>query len=267
MPQPIIAIVLALYGLIFGSFVNALVWRLHEGKGIARGERSECPNCRHTLAAQDLIPVISWLWLRGKCRYCHKSISWQYPIVEVATAVLFALSYWVLRPVTAAGWFNLIVWLLLLVIFMTLTVYDFRWLLLPNKLVYPAALIAATSLVVQALVFHLSWGTVWRHGVAGLGLAAAFYILASVANGKLLGGGDVKFGLVMGLILGLKATLLALIVAFDVAALIGVILIAAKIRKRTDYIAFGPFLVLGTIVAYLYGPDFINWYLRLNGLH
>jgi leader peptidase (prepilin peptidase)/N-methyltransferase len=89
-------LIAALYGLVIGSFLNALVWRVHVGRSIAKG-RSVCSNCNHVLGFWDLIPVFSWLWLRGKCRYCHKPIS-DNPLVEAATAVLFGLSYAVLMP-------------------------------------------------------------------------------------------------------------------------------------------------------------------------
>jgi len=260
-----LAIVVALYGLIIGSFINALVWRLHEKKGIAHGERSECPHCHHALAAKDLVPVLSWLWLRGKCRYCHKPISLQYPAVELITAGLFALSYLRLAP-SGTAWFGFIIWLGVASAFVALAVYDLRWLILPDKIVLPLVAFVAAGLMIQAAGFGLSWGTVARHGFAALALGAAFYILASLAGGKLMGGGDVKLGTLMGLILGLRATLLATLLAFNLAALVGIALIIMHLRKRTDYIAFGPFLIIGTIIAYLYGQGIIEWYLRLNGL-
>ena len=262
----LVAFLVGLYGLVIGSFVNALVWRIHERKGIAHGERSECTHCHHTLAAKDLVPVLSWLWLRGKCRYCHKAISRQYPAVELLTAFLFALSYLQLAPVGIAGWFGLIVWLIVVAAFVALAVYDLRWLILPDKIVLPTFAIVAFGLFVEATVLGLSWGTVGRHALAALALGAAFYALASLAGGKLMGGGDVKLGALMGLILGLRATLLATLLAFNLAAIVGITLILLRLRKRTDYIAFGPFLIIGTIIAFLFGHGIIAWYLRLNGL-
>src|SRR4051794_33826849 len=94
-----------IYGLVMGSFLNAVSWRIHEKRSYTKG-RSVCENCGHELAAADLIPLISWLGLRGRCQYCHKPISWQHPLFELITGVIFALSFWVLRPSSLASWVN-----------------------------------------------------------------------------------------------------------------------------------------------------------------
>ena len=146
----LVAIIVALYGLLIGSFINAFVWRLHEKKGIAHGERSECPHCHHTLAARDLVPVISWFWLRGKCRYCRKQIHWQYPVVEVLTAGLFAWSAVILAPDSAETVIKLGLWLVLLAMLIILAVYDTRWMILPNKIIFPGIGVAAALAVVAA---------------------------------------------------------------------------------------------------------------------
>ncbi|HEX7368051.1 MAG TPA: prepilin peptidase, partial [Candidatus Saccharimonadales bacterium] len=142
-----IIVVLTVLGLIFGSFVNALVWRLHEQEGKSKKSRQQysilnghsmCPNCHHELAAKDLVPVLSWLWLRGKCRYCRKPISWQYPAVELMTGLLFVGSYlWWPLSLQGVGLFQFVVWLGFIVGFMALAVYDLRWFTLPNRIVYP----------------------------------------------------------------------------------------------------------------------------------
>ena len=129
--------ILAVVGLILGSFVNALVWRMHEGLSVAHG-RSMCPHCKHTLAARDLVPVFSWLMLRGKCRYCKKPISPQYPLVELATSGLFVASYiWWPSVFTGSQEAIFVLWLAILVGLVALAVYDIKWFLLPNKLIYP----------------------------------------------------------------------------------------------------------------------------------
>ena len=165
---------LLIFGLALGSFVNALVWRLHEqaqlnkpkGKSktkkiltreqlsISKGH-SMCPHCHNTLAPRDLVPVLSWLSLRGKCRYCHKPINWQYPAVEIATATLFIASY-VFWPGEGAfadlsSGINFIAWLAILTGFVALFVYDLKWMLLPNRLVYPMLLLA-TALAIYNIV-------------------------------------------------------------------------------------------------------------------
>lgn len=284
-------IIMAVLGLLFGSFINAWVWRLHlrqshianrssqdipkkrnaqseERLSIVRG-RSMCPECHHELAALDLIPVVSWLMLRGRCRYCRKPISLQYPLVELATAGLFALSYLALRPSlqgqslqTSIGF---AVWLFILTSLIALAVYDLRWMLLPDVILVPVMAVAALWLGLQLLLGAPFWvlaGPVIAAVVAGGG----FYLLAAVSKGRWMGGGDIKLAFAMGLILGLRKLGVALFVGFDSAALVGLALLATRVKKRSEYIPFGPFLVVGTIVAMLYGQAIIDWYLKINGL-
>ena len=259
----LIVIYVALLGLLVGSAINALVWRLHVGRSWVHG-RSECPECGHQLAARDLVPVASWLLLRGKCRYCRASIK-DSPIVEAGTAVLFGLSAFALSPATAWGYVELAVWLLILTMLIILAVYDARWMLLPDKVMLPTLLTVLGLLVLQAY----QQGSV--QGLGGPFLAAllgggGFLTLVVVTKGRAMGGGDIKLAAVMGLLLGLQATAVAMLLAFNAAALVGVALIALHRRRRRDQIPFGPFLVLGTVTAYLYGRDLADWYLRLNGL-
>jgi prepilin signal peptidase PulO-like enzyme (type II secretory pathway) len=255
---------ITLLGLIIGSAINAIVWRLYVGKSWVRGH-SMCPECEHRLAAKDLVPMLSWVFLRGRCRYCKKPIHWQYPAVELLTAALFGLSAVVLAPDSAKAYILFAIWLLLLVHLIVLAVYDLRWMILPDKVVYPAIVIAATQLVLLAVwggSYHIWLGPLIAAAMAG----GAFWILASVADGKLMGGGDVKLVFLMGLILGVQRTGLALFIGFDTAALVGIVLILTHRRKRTDYLPFGPFLIAGVYIAYLWGTQIINWYLHINAL-
>ena len=255
---------ITLIGLIIGSAINAIVWRLYVGKSWVRGH-SMCPECEYRLVAKDLVPVFSWLFLGGRCRYCKATIHWQYPVVELLTAALFGLSAVVLAPYSTKAYVLLAIWLLLLVHLIILAVYDLRWMILPNRVIYPAIGVAVVQLGLFAAwggSYHIWLGPLIAATMAG----GAFWILASVADGKLMGGGDVKLVFLMGLILGLQRTGLALFLSFDSAALIGIILILLHLRKRTDYLPFGPFLIAGTIMAYFYGTQIIHWYLRINVL-
>lgn len=253
----------AVFGLIIGSAINAFVWRLYVGRSWTRG-RSECPDCGHALAAKDLVPVASWLLLRGKCRYCKEPIK-DHPIVEAVTAVAFGLSVYAMAPVTAVGAVMLGLWLTALVLLIVLAAYDARWMILPDKVMLPLGLVA----VVQLVFIALSSGklaAVVGPLTAAIVAGGGFLLLAVGTRGRALGGGDIKLAFVMGLLLGLKATALAMLVAFNVAAVVGLVLIGTKRRRRKDQIPFGPFLVLGTVVAAIYGQQIIQWYLRLNGL-
>ena len=252
----------ALLGLVAGSAVNALVWRLYVGRSWVHG-RSECPECGHKLAARDLVPVVSWLLLGGRCRYCHKPIK-DHPAVELLTAVVFAVSAYVAAPVTAAGWLRLGWWLAAAALLVAMAVYDARWMILPDKLTLPLMGLALGGDVVLALIQHsprLLLGPV----AAGLVVGVGFFALAAGSRGRAMGGGDIKLAAAMGLLLGIKGVLVALLVAFNVAAVVGLTLIVLRRRGRHDQIPFGPFLVLGTILAVWFTQPLVAWYLRLSG--
>lgn len=285
-------VVLILLGLCFGSFVNALCWRLRqqqltadsrqqlakEGKNkklsvigyqltakdlsIWKG-RSMCPHCKHTLATLDLIPVLSWLWLKGKCRYCHEPISWQYPLVEVATAALFVISY-LFWPYSVSGTQNLLLfgfWLVLLVGFMALIVYDSRWMLLPDKIVYPLIGVALLQLTVQLAFFDAGFSALTAAVWGVLVIAGFFYALFQVSGGRWIGGGDVKLGVILGLVVGGPVnSLLVLFLASLLGSLVAAWLLITKKLRRNSQIAFGPFLIVATIIVYLFGAAIVSWY-------
>ncbi|MBW4061308.1 prepilin peptidase [Candidatus Saccharibacteria bacterium] len=259
----LLTIYLGFVGLVIGSAINAIVWRLYVGRKWSKG-RSMCPECKHVLAPKDLIPIVSWLTLGGKCRYCRAPIK-DSPIVEAITAVLFALSMYVLAPVTPIGYIVLGLWLLLLTLLIILAVYDKRWMLLPDKIMLPAIGVAGVLVLVRALSVH-SWLAARGPLLAALLFGGMFFAIVAISKGRAMGGGDIKFVFLMGLVLGLRGTLLGLLIAFDVAAVVAVALIVLKRRGRRDQIAFGPFLAGATVATYLYGAHVIHWYLTYNGL-
>lgn len=260
----LVIIYCAVLGLLIGSAINAIVWRLYVGRSWAHG-RSMCPDCEHPLAARDLVPVASWVLLRGRCRYCRRRIHWQYPLVELLTAAAFTLSAVVLSPSTLFGYFSLAGWLVMLTLLIILAVYDARWMILPDKVMVPAIIIALGLVMTYAFLTRSS-GMLAGPLLAAF-LAGGFFLLLAVGTkGRGMGGGDVKLVFLMGLILGLKATAVALLVAFNVAAVVGVVLILTHRKKRRDYLPFGPYLIGATVLAYLYGRDIAGWYLAMIGL-
>lgn len=255
----------AVFGLIIGSFINALVWRTHEHKSVAKG-RSMCPNCKHELGAGELVPVASYVVQGGKCRHCHKPISAQYPLVEVAAAAVFALAAWRVHPSSGLEWFQLILWLYFSAVLLALAVYDLRWMILPNKFLLPAIVVAA------AYQITLAWAGRDVHlllvaAISALGAGGVFYLLAILGRGKWLGGGDIKLAFLIGLLLPGLGTLVALMFGFDLAAIVAVGLIIARRKTRRDVMAFGPYLVLGTYLSFWWGGSILNWYLNLVGAH
>ncbi len=277
-----VTIAICLSGLVFGSFVNAFVWRLRQQDlrsqvkktdkkrqsqvktsremSILHG-RSMCPECRHTLAPRDLIPVFSWLSLRGKCRYCKKPISWQYPTVELTTALLFAVSYmvWPLE-LDAFGWVNLVVWLIFIVFFVALAVYDFRWSELPDVVVFPLIGLASVLAVSNAVWQH-DISLVWLPALSGAIFFGLFWVIYQVSNGEWIGGGDVKLAAVLGLLAGTPFR--ALLVLF-LASLIGTIMsLPIVIRGKNAkgvHIPFGPALLLAMVIVQLFGASVVTWY-------
>jgi prepilin signal peptidase PulO-like enzyme (type II secretory pathway) len=258
-------LVFGLLGLLFGSAINAMVWRLKVERSWVRG-RSECPDCGHVLAPKDLIPVFSYVYLGGKCRYCRAPIK-DHPSVEIVTAVAFAVTAAALLsgPLTVSDWVNLVFWLVMLVMLLVLAVFDKRWMLLPDKVMLPLILVAFAASLTQAVMERSPGLLIDRLGAA-VAAGGVFYSIVFFSKGKAMGGGDIKLAFAMGLILGLQNTAVALLIAFNVAAIAGITMIVVKKRSRKDLIPFGPFLVGATIVAYLFGDRIVDWYLRLNGL-
>lgn len=268
---------LCVLGLAMGSFVNALVWRLHEQskpkKKRVAGDRelsitagrSMCPNCRHTLQWYDLLPVISWISLGGKCRYCHKPISWQYPLVELMTAGLFVLSY-VYWPLNFEIGQTLLfaIWLILLTGFISLTIYDLRWMILPNRIVFPLQALTIFYLLIEIAVSPgLAWTIVQNALLAVVCSAGLFYVLFQMSKGEWIGGGDVKLAVILGLLLGTPLNAFAMLfLASLLGSCVAIPLIILKKYKRQTKLPFGPFLIMATVVIYLFGAALISWYKR-----
>lgn len=243
-----ITILLAVLGLILGSFINAVVWRLHSGESITRG-RSMCPNCKHKLRAMDLIPVVSWLALRGRCRYCSKPYGSHYVVVEVITAVLFALSS-ILLP--ALGLVTFITWLAILALLLILALYDAQWYQLPNRVMHPALALGAIYFILR---FEAVGGLLQL--LVALIAAAVFYGAWWLSHGKLMGGADSKLVLLMGLILPPQLLLVALAAGFMLGGVGAAYLLYGKHKGLQDHMPFGPYLIAGLLIAQFFGPQIL----------
>ena len=250
-------------GLILGSFVNAFVWRLHEGRNWV-SERSECPKCHHVLSWMDLIPVLSWLLLQGKCRYCHKRID-DSPLTELALPALFVGSYlaWPLGLTSTPRILHFAAWLVFLVGFLALALYDFRWFILPDKLVFPLAGLALFQVLAMAWA-QQDWHVLVGALLGVLIISGLFYALLQVSDGKWIGGGDVKLGLVLGLLAGggMQAVLLIFVASVSGLLFSLPLMLKGKVHKRS-VLPFGPFLILGLVIVQLFGTRIIDWYLGL----
>lgn len=269
-----IAVILLVLGICLGSFTNALVWRIRQqskpgGKkgqySITKGH-SMCPKCKHRLQAGDLVPVLSWVELRGRCRYCQAKISWLYPFVELLVPALFLVSYWH-WPYGFSGPAILAfgVWLAIVILLVALSAYDFKWMTLPDRLVYP--LIAFSVLLSGLLV--IDGGDLKQAFSPALGaifLSGLFWVLFQVSGGKWLGGGDVKIAVALGLIAGgLNESILLLFIASLLGSLVSIPLLI-KGKNASHKVPFGPFLISASFMVFLWGSAMIDWYTRLIGV-
>ena len=255
------AILAAVFGLAVGSFLNAVIHRLHAGESFMSG-RSKCPHCHLNLSAWDLVPILSFLVLKGKCAYCGKPISWQYPAVEALTAVTFALA-----ATAYSGPEMIFVWGLS-AFFILIAVYDLKHFLILDKVLYPGFVLSVAYALYQDIGkgcdFGLGCATI--SGLVGiLFIAGFFYLQHLVSKGKWIGFGDVKFGLMLGMAAGFPLSILLLFGAYLSGALVGLALIALGKKQMGSRLPFGTFLAASAIVTMLYGQSIMSWYLELIG--
>lgn len=255
------------FGLGIGSFLNCIIYRLEIKKSFLKG-RSFCPNCKHQLSWQDLIPIFSFVILRGKCRYCKKPISLQYPLVEIAIGVLFILIFQFLKLDfyldfkfwTLSFIYYILVSCLLVIIFVS----DLRHYIIPDEVVFPAILVSGIWNLVSGIFFHFYTKYEILNTIYSALIAAGFFLLiVLVSKGNWMGVGDIKLVFLMGLFLGWPNTFVALFLAFFIGAIIGLGLVFFKNKALKSEIPFGPFLVFGTFVALFWGEKLINFYLGL----
>jgi leader peptidase (prepilin peptidase)/N-methyltransferase len=240
--------VAAVGGLLAGSFLNVVIARLPAGESLAR-PGSRCPHCGHPVRPYDNVPVLSWLWLRGRCRDCGEPISVRYPLVEALTGVLCALVV-VAKGADEDAWLGIALVLTLVPV----TFIDLDHRLIPNRIVGPSAVVALVILAltdVDALPDHL---------IAGAA-AGGFFLLAALAYPRGMGMGDVKLAAVLGLYLG-SSVAPALLAAMLSGTIVGGAIMARKgvAEGRKTAVPFGPFLALGALVGLFAGPDIVDWY-------
>jgi leader peptidase (prepilin peptidase)/N-methyltransferase len=249
-----------LFGLTVGSFLNCVIYRLEKNESFLRG-RSYCPHCKHTLSWQDLIPIFSFLILKGKCRYCHQKISIQYPLVELVTAILFTLIIHYTFPNFLLSTFYFLASSFLVIIF----VYDLKHYIIPDKVIYPAIGITFLYQLFEILAPHqiLVGSGILKPLLSAIFAAAFFLVIFLLSRGRWLGFGDVKLGFLMGLFLGFPKILVSLFFAYLIGAIIGIGLILAKKKTLKSEVPFGPFLVTGTFIALFFGEKIISWYFNL----
>jgi leader peptidase (prepilin peptidase) / N-methyltransferase len=237
------------FGLVIGSFVNVVIARLPQRRSLW-APRSACPECGNQIAWHDNIPLISFVALRGRCRACAARIPWRYPLVEAATAALFALS-WV---IFAGDVRDFVVAAVFLAGLVAITVIDLRHQIIPDAITLPGIVAGvAASLITDRIS--------WVESVEGVLLGGGLFVAIILLSRGGMGGGDLKLGAMLGAFLGWKALLVALFVAVTLGGVSAITLLASRRLARKDAIPFGPFLAVGGIVALFWGRAIVAWYL------
>lgn len=286
-----------IFGTIIGSFLNVVIYRSENGEKLTG--RSHCPNCHKKLSWWELIPVLSFFILRGKCSKCKAKISWQYPIIELLTGLSFALIYWrfIKFPFFQAtvfgnfGWptilagLLLVIWFFYISVLIVISVFDLRtYYILDNVLIIGTI----AAFISQSVYYFLGYKNLLlffpKTGLNFLGEANYFFglnnlafnyllgaliyfailgILAYGSRGKAMGLGDPKLGIFLGLILGWPAALVALIISFLIGGITGLVLILLGKKKMKSQLPFGPFLALGAFIVIILGDIILKGYFKL----
>lgn len=247
-----------IFGTAIGSFLNVLIWRLPQKKTV--GGRSFCPHCKHQLHWQNLIPVLSFVFARGRCSYCNERISFRYPLIEVVTGFLFSLILF-LFPITdlVSG-----VWVIrtavIVAVCVIVFVVDFEHYLILDRVVYPSIVLIFALTIAYDLVAGVpsSFFLVSQTFNSLLGAVVGFipfWLLWFISRGKWMGFGDVKFVAFMGLALGWQSMVVALFIAFTIGAIIGLALMAAGKKQFSSKIPFGTFLAFATVLSLFFGSQ------------
>lgn len=247
------AVFIIILGACMGSFFSVVICRVRSGqKGILFG-RSNCPDCKKILNPKNLIPVISYIIQKAKCSHCEKKISAIYPSLEIVTALLFLLAY-LLSP------FNTLYLIILLLIFSGLSLiffYDVLYQEIPDRFSIP-------TIILSLVLIFLNPDLSIQDALIGALIPTIFFGLQfALSKGTWIGGGDLRLGIIMGLLLGTKNVIVALFLSYILGAVLSVFLIASKKLNKKSQIAFGPFLIIGTIITLFYGNQIIETYLNL----
>lgn len=248
--QIIFYIIIFLYGIVIGSFLNVCICRLPKKENIAK-VRSHCMNCGYQLKWYDLVPLFSYLLLRGRCRKCKEKISIQYPIIEALNGVLYCIIF-------AEYGFSIetLLYALLFSALITLSVIDFR--------TYEIPLGINIFVLALGLVRVVTDYTNWLSYAIGLVCVSGFlYLIYIATKGRGIGGGDIKLMAVCGLLLGWKLVILGFVLGCIIGSVIHIL--RMKISGEGRVLAMGPYLAVGVMIAVLYGNQLISWYLAYCG--
>lgn len=280
-------------GFFIGSFLNVVADRSINGGSIFFG-RSQCDFCKKALRAFDLIPIISFILLRARCRYCNKKLPLIYPLSELITGLVFFLIAYSLQIFSSSqqllGWLNFVFILVVVCILIVLLLTDIKYMLIPNSVIHPAIvfvfLFIVFSVILSSILLYnqlassefgkfLLTAGYWKSQtlyimrnflytlLSAASITVFFWFLTKIKNGQAMGGGDVKLALLIGLFNSYPGNILAIFLGFLSGAVFSIFLIMLRKKTVKDIVPFGPFLILGSFIALLWGNALINWYLNL----
>lgn len=240
-----------LLGLLIGSFLNVCIYRIPRGESIVFPP-SHCTSCDHKLGPLDLVPVFSYIFLKGRCRYCHEKISLRYPVIEMLNAVMYLLCF-----LKFGLTFEFVKFAVLLSVLIVISLIDFDHSIIPGYIIIFAA---SAGIILNIIGYKFNAGLLnYLYGA----LTGGGVILLIVLLTGGMGGGDIQLMAVVGLFLGFKSTVLTLLLSFIIGGIAGVTLILLKKKSRKDYIPFGPWIAAAAFIAVFLGDRIISWYISM----
>ncbi len=249
-----ILIYIIILGILIGSFLNVVAYRIPREESISYPP-SHCPNCNYRLKFYDLIPIFSYIALKGKCRNCKSRISIKYPIVELITGLLFVFTVYHFGLS-----FEALQYLIIIGFLIPVFIIDLEHSIIPDGLNIGILVVSIFSVLIQIYTGDKVWSDLINHGL-GLLLGGGFFLLIAMVTNGAMGGGDIKIMGALGFLFGVKNTLLLMFLSFVIGGVLSLILIGLKIKTRKDYIPFGPFICIAAMITIFWGQEILQWYL------
>lgn len=255
----IIYAIIFIYGVLIGSFLNVCIYRIPEESSVVSG-RSHCMSCNTKLKWYDLIPLLSYIFLRGRCRSCKAKISIQYPMIEALNGMIYVLVFYIFGWVNPLVIAQNIIYSLVLSALLVLSVIDFRTKTIPFGINVFILLMGLAEVILQIIYDGWNKSILLDHGIGLIAVSGFLFIIFCVTGGRGVGGGDIKLMAAAGLLLGWKLIILAFLIGCILASVIHPI--RMKLNNLNRELAFGPYLSVGIGIAMLFGSIIINWYLE-----
>ena len=243
---------IVIFGLVIGSFLNVCIYRIPKEESISFPP-SHCTNCEHKLSPIDLVPLVSYIFLRGKCRYCKTKISIRYPLIESLNAVLYLIVYLKFGLTLITLKYCVLVSILIII-----GIIDYKTQFVYTSTTIFGGIVATIFIIVQAIMYKTGTFDLILGGAIGFGIIGLIVFLT-----RGMGEGDIEIATVCGLFLGVKGILLGLFLAIILGGIVGIIILSLKLKKAKEKIAFGPCIAIGSLISMLWGVEILKFYWNL----